>query len=69
MNEQDERLKATLRQAAVETAEQVVRRRLDFLVVWLDTTPDDGDLFGVHIRETWQAFRRKPDNMKVRVSE
>ena len=38
------------------------RRRLECLVVWLDTPPDDGDLFGVHIRETWQAFRRNPDN-------
>ena len=33
MGEQDERLKAKLQQVAVETAEQLVSRRLDSLVV------------------------------------
>ena len=34
---------------------KVVRR----VVVWLDTEPDEADLFGVHLRRTWQVFRRK----------
>jgi len=45
------------------------RRRLRCLVVWLDTQPDEADLFGVHIRETWQAFRRKTANANMRLEE
>ena len=45
-----------------------VRRRLDFLVGWLDTVPDEDDFFFVHLRQTWQAFRhhkQKPANKGV----
>ena len=65
MDSRTENLKAELKRLHVETAERVVRRRLDFLVGWLDTVPDEDDFFFVHLRQTWQAFRhhkQKPAN-------